>query len=74
MRQAAIAQILSTADATGNPFTLDIFLTAYDGGYFGAKLIRFHWIQQENLLEVATRDGQRVYIDGDHIETIKVTP
>lgn len=73
MRQAALAQILATADADGEAYTLNIFTT--DSGelfWREVKLIRFHHYQQENLLEIETQAGQHVYVDGDHIESIMV--
>jgi hypothetical protein len=73
MRQSAIAQILSTADADGEAYTLNIFTTASgDSGWSDAKLIRFHHHQQENMLEIEINAGNVVYINGDFIEAIKV--
>lgn len=71
MRQSAIAQILATAEADGEAFTLNI-CTGGDDGWWEAKFLKFHFFQQENLLEIETHHGQHVYIDGDHIEAIKV--
>ncbi len=73
MRQSAIARILSTADADGEAYTLNIYSTASgEFGWSDAKLIRFHYLQQENMLEIETNSGLRVYIDGDMIEAIVV--
>ena len=71
MRQSAIAQILATASADGEAFTLDIH-TGGNTGWWEAKFLKFHYFQQENLLEIETRHGQHVYIDGDQIQAIKV--
>lgn len=70
MRQSAIAQILATASADGEAYTLNISTVA--NGWREAKFLYFHHLQQENLLEIETQKGQRVYIDGDHIEAITV--
>lgn len=72
MRQSAIAQILATAFADGEAFTLNIFPTAAQSGWSQAKFLNFHYFQQENLLEIETPEGLRVYIDGDYIEAIMV--
>lgn len=71
MRQSAIAQILTRASADGEAFTLDIH-TGGNTGWWEAKFLKFHHLQQENLLEIETRHGQHVYIDGDQIQAIKV--
>ena len=72
MRQSAIAQILTTASADGEAFTLNIFTPGDEGGWLEAKFLKFHHFQQENLLEIETPQGQHIYIDGDHIEAIMV--
>ena len=71
MRQSAIAHILTTAEADGEAFTLNI-TTGGEEGWWEAKFLKFHHLQQENLLEIKTRYGQHVYIDGDRIQSIKV--
>lgn len=71
MRQSAIAQILASAYADGEAFTLNI-TTQSDDGWREAKFLEFHHLQQENLLKIETLNGRHVYIDGDSIKAILV--
>lgn len=72
MRQSAIALILSTADASGEAYTLDIFFNDKHDYLLGVKFLKFHYIQSENLLEVEDRRGKHLYIDGDLIQSMRV--
>lgn len=72
MRQSAIAQILATAIAEGEAFTMNITTTASQDGWSEAKFLQFHHYQGENLLEIKTAQGLHVYIDGDKVEAILV--
>lgn len=72
MRQSAIALILSTADASREAYTLDIFFSDKHDYLFGTKFLKFHFMQFENLLEVQCRTGEHLYIDGDLIQSMRV--
>lgn len=71
MRQSALAHILSIASEDGEAFTMNITTVASSDGWSEAKFL-FHHCEGENLLEVETHFGHRVYIDGDKIEAILV--
>lgn len=71
MRELAIFRILAEANEDGEAFTLNIFSSG-GGRWIEAKLIRFYYLEHENMLEIETQAGRHVYIDGDSIETILV--
>ena len=70
MKQSALAQVLNQ---TGVLTPVNIYTNASgDSGWVNVKIIRLYYFQEENLLEIETSSGQRVYLDGDFIEAIMV--
>ncbi len=70
MRPAAIGRIIASANRDGEAYTLTIGLRGLESSIQDAKFLA-HW-GSENVLVVQTNYDKEVFVDGDHIDLLKV--
>ncbi len=70
MRQSAIARVLVDANKDGEAYTLTIGLRGLESSIQDARVVEY-W-GSENVLVIQTNYDDRVYVDGDHIDLLKV--